>query len=361
MKTSLSRIGLVLGITCATVLRPALASTPTGHIMIADETIKKLLADPKTDPALRAILQDPAGRYAFRGGACAPDLDTISEAAHCDDPRATAEKLMNAARSNLDKASARLANATTLEERAQAETDLASARADLAFAYGWHCHAAADQETHPFVNSSLDIYWEESTPAMKAWHGEWETMQEESWGEQYGRPSDPTVDYRQNLLNQTFGLTPEQYAHDTKVLDRKTWAADAVGTKYDDEQRDFWNPINQGIGERSLTRAVKMVNNPGGMDNGCWDIGPGINQIDFIQFEEETERNNGGKLPDGFWVNYEDTFARWQRNRNANAGGTSSGGGGGITLPPPAPPASSGAGPGSRQGSGQPFRPMDRY
>lgn len=347
MKTLQLRLFIILGIALIGFLTRVQASSPTSHIIIADETIKQLLANPKTDPALKRILSDPAAREAFRGGACAPDLATISDAAHCDDPKATAEKLMKTATDNLTKANARLNAATTAAERAQAEKDVASAQADLAFAYGWRCHAAADFETHPIVNSSLDNYWEESSLAMKAWHGEWETMQEENWREQYGQPSNLNVDYRPSLLNQSFGLTREQVDGDASTLNMKITAADAVGTKYDNEQRDFWGPINQGVGERSITRSVKMVNNPGSLDNSCWDIAPGIPQIEFIQFEEETEKKNDGKLPDNFWVGYEELFAKWKKEKQSEDPGTGTG------LPPPAPPSSSNTGKGKFSGMNQ--------
>lgn len=340
---ALSLLGVMLG-----VALPAGASSPTGHIIIAEKIMERIMNDPNANPELKAILSDPDARRAFSGGACAPDLDTVSDMAHSDDPKWVADKIMEAARNKLDKAEAALATATTPEQQAAAERVIHQATCDVAFAYGWRTHAAADLETHPTVNASGENYWEDSDKIDKAWHGEWETMQEVCWVDRSGWPKDPNVDYRLGLLENVFGFDHNKLTDDVQTLSWKETGALEVGNKYTDTQLDQWKVVNDGIFDRSVDRGCGYVNSPANpLDDSCWDIGVGMTLDEFQKFEEETRKNNGGNLPEGFWVGYPEMFDKWKRSQGGAAGGT----GGAGTAPPLLPPPLSGGLPGSA-GSG---------
>jgi len=311
---------------------PAGASSPTGHILIAEQVMERIMKDPNANPELKDLLSNPDACLAFSGGACAPDLDSISDKAHAADPKGVADQLMKTARDRLAKAQAALAAATTPERKAVAQRVINQAKCDLAFAYGWLTHAAADFETHPVVNASGDNYWEDSTASDKAWHGEWETMQEANWIDRYGHPKNPNIDYRLGLLVEAFGLNQDSLLKDIETLSYKESGAAYVGGKYTQGQLDTWKPINDGIGDRSIDLAKDFVNSPGNpLDNSCWDIGRGISLDDFRKFIEDTKKANGGKLPEGFWVGYDTLFNNW---KGSTAGGTSPGASGGSSGVP---------------------------
>lgn len=335
------------------------ASSPTGHILISEQVMDKILSDPNANPELRTILSDPAARRAFSGGACAPDLGTISDRAHSEDPQGMAGHLMEVARLHQSEAQKRLANAMTPEERAAAQIALQQASCDIAFAYGWRCHAATDFETHPSVNASGHDYWEDSDPVDKGLHGEWEAMQEANWVERYGWPRDANVDYRPGLLEESFALSWPDYACDVTVLAVKIYGAETVGDQYPGLMIDAWQPVNDEIGERSIDRGLDFVSGPGNpLDNSCWDIGLGISLDEFRRFVEDTKRANGGELPDDFWDTYDVLFDDWKNSRGggASSGGGASGSWGDTTggqpplLPPPGSGGSKGTGGGGSSG-----------
>lgn len=346
---------------CGALAALVQASSPTGHIIISEHIMDRILSDPSANPELRAILRDPAARRAFSGGACAPDLDTLSARSHADDPQAMAGHVMEVARMHLREAQKELARATTPAARDAAQAAIQQANCDIAFAYGWRAHAAADLETHPTVNASGEDYWEDSDFVDKGLHGEWEAMQEANWIERYGWPRDPNVDYRPDLLEESFALSSLDFEKDATVLAVKIAGAEAVGDRYSDEQLEAWQPINDAIGDRSIDRGCGFVNSPDNpLDGSCWDIGPGITLDEFKQFVEDTKSANGGKLPDGFWVIYDVLFDTWRSSRSG--GGSSSGGGasgswgdnaGGQPplLPPPLPGGGTGTGGGKRSGA----------
>jgi hypothetical protein len=348
---------------CGVLITPLRASSPLSHIIIAEHVMDRILSDPNANPELRAILSDPAAQRAFSGGACAPDLDTLSDRSHAEDPKGMADQLMQIARMHMREAQKELAQAKTPGQRALAQASIQQANCDIAFAYGWRAHAAADFETHPTVNASGNDYWEDSDFIDKGLHGEWEAMQEANWIEKYGWPRDPNVDYRPDLLEESFALSDLDFATDVTVLAVKIAGAEAVGDRYSDEQLEAWQPINDAIGERSIDRGFDFVNDPNNpLDNSCWDIGLGISLDDFQQFIEDTKRANGGKLPDGFWVIYDVLFDTW---RSTRSGGGSSGGGGASgswgepagtpppLLPPPLTGGTQGAGGGQSGGGGK--------
>jgi hypothetical protein len=356
---------------CCWLALPLRASSPTGHIIISEHVMDKILSDPGANPELRALLRDPAARRAFSGGACAPDLETLSARSHADSPQAMADHLMEVARMHQAEARKALAAARTPDQRAAAQTALQQANCDVAFAYGWRCHAAADFETHPFVNASGEDFWEDSDGADKLLHGEWEAMQEANWVERYGWPRDPNVDYRPGLLEESFALSSPDFVRDAAILSVKIAAAEEVGDRYTREQLDAWQLINDGIGDRSIDRGFDFVNSPNSpLDDSCWDIGLGIPLDAFRQFVEETKRANGGELPEGFWVVYDALFDKWLSTRG---GGSSGGGGAGASwgdeaggqpplLPPPLTGGSSGAGGRGGSGSGSKGAPkLDRF
>jgi len=331
------------------VLDPVSASSPTGHIVISEQIMDRIMKDPNANPELKAILSDPNARKAFAGGACAPDLDTVSDMAHSDDPKWVADKIMEAARNKLAKAEAALAAATTGAQRKAAEKVINQAKCDVAFAYGWRTHAAADLETHPTVNASGENYWEDSDKIDKAWHGEWETLQEVCWVDQCGWPKDSNVDYRVGLLSEALGLDHDKLTGDVQTLSWKETGALEVGNKYTDTQLDEWKAVNDGIFDRSVETGLGFVNTPANpLDDSCWDIGKGMTLDEFQQFEEETRKANGGNLPEGFWVGYPEMFDRWKKAKTGTAGGGTAG------APPPLlpPPLNSGNPGGAGQSGG---------
>ena len=347
-----------------TVLLPATASSPTGHIIISEQVMNKILNDPNANPELKALLRDPDARKAFSGGACAPDLDSLAEQAHTSSPQAVADSIMGTARANLAKAQKALNAATSPEQVANAEKVMRQAKCDIAFAYGWRCHAAADFETHPFVNSDGKNYWDDETRNRfqeqkdQATHGEWEVMQEALWIEKYGKPKDPNVDYRLGLLEKALGFEHNDLLEDVKTLSNKEYASAYVGDKYTKEQLDFWKSINGPIGDRSIDRTldfVKTLNNP--LDGSCWDVAWGIPVEDFRKFIEDTKKGNGGFLPDNFWMVYENLFNKW---KNSQGGGTAGGGttGGSLIGTGLPPPISNSSGQSGRGAGGQPSRPV---
>ncbi|HOP48292.1 MAG TPA: zinc dependent phospholipase C family protein [Desulfobacteraceae bacterium] len=322
---------------------PAGASSPTGHIIIAEQVMRQIMKDPNANPELKDLLRgNPDARRAFSGGACAPDLDSLADGAHSRDPKGTADAIMGTARANLRRAEAALAAATTPAQKAAAERVLKQAQCDVAFAYGWLTHAAADLETHPVVNASGEDYWDDETRNRyqeqldQAEHGEWEVMQEANWIDKYGPPLDPNVDYRLGLLEQALGFEHNDLLNDVQTLSKKESASAFVGDKYTQGQLDTWKPINDGIGDRSIDLAKDFVNSPGNpLDNSCWDIGRGISLEDFRKFIEDTKKANGGKLPEGFWVGYDTLFNNWKSSATS---GTSTG----TAGSPPAVSGSSG-------------------
>jgi len=349
------------------------ASSPTGHIIISEQVMKKIMNDPNANPELKAILSDPNARKAFSGGACAPDLDSISDKAHSEDPKATADKIMAAARAKLAKAEAALKAAGTPQQKANAEKVINQAKCDIAFAYGWRCHAAADFETHPYVNASGENYWEDSTKKDKVWHGEWETMQEANWINKYGPPNDPNVDYRLGLLEDAFGLDHNKLLGDVQTLSYKETGAATVGSKYTQGQLDDWSKINDGLGDKCIDRGIDFTkNSTNPLDDSCWDIAIGIPVDDFKKFVEDTKKANGGKLPDGFWVNYDTLYNKWKHptgtagtpggtGTTASSGGTGTTGTSGSTgtpgtgLPGPTTTGQGGqSGQGTQSGKGTP-------
>lgn len=346
----------------------ALGSSPTGHILISEQVIKKILKDPNANPELKALLRDPKARAAFAGGACAPDLDSLADQAHTSSPKALADSIMANARANLAKAQKALDSATTPEQKARAQAVLNQAKCDVAFAYGWRTHGAADLETHPYVNASGENYWDDETRDRfteqrdQALHGEWETMQESNWIDKYGNPMNPDVDYRLGLLEQATGHDHNDLLNDVQTLSKKDSAAKFVGDKYTQGQLDDWKRINDGLGDSSVDLGVKYVNDPNNpFDDSCWDVGLGVPVEGFRKFIEDLKAKNNGKLPDGFWVNYQDMYKKWLQSRSGT--GTAGGDATGINtlLPPPAQAGTStGSGRGSTSSGGR-AATMDKY
>ncbi|MEI6562787.1 MAG: zinc dependent phospholipase C family protein [bacterium] len=341
------------------VSSPVKASSPTGHIIISEQVIARILADPNANPELKAILSDPAARKAFSGGACAPDLDSLAEQAHTSSPKATADAIMATARAKLAKAQAALDKATTADQRDRAEKVLKQAKCDIAFAYGWRCHAAADIETHPSVNASGKNYWDDETRNRfqeqkdQIAHGEWETMQEANWVNKYGPPKDPNVDYRLGLLEEALGFEHDDLLNDVKTLSNKEYGAKYVGDKYPQSMLDDWKKKNDVIGDRSIDRSLDWEKSPGNpIDDSCWDVGAGIPVEDFRKFIEDTKKANGGILPDSFFDDCNTKFFTWKKSGGGSTGGTA-----GTTtpsLPPPLSGGTSGSGTGTLGGSGGP-------
>lgn len=336
------------------------ASSPTSHILISEQVMDRIRKDPNANPELRDILKDPDARLAFSGGACAPDLESLAERAHTSAPKAVAEAIMGTARARLARAQAALAAATSPEQQARAEKVVKQAQCDIAFAYGWRCHAAADLETHPEVNANGQNYWDDETRNRfqeqkdQAVHGEWEVMQEANWIDKYGNPRNPIVDYRLSLLEQALGFEHDDLLDDIKTLSNKEYAAAYVGDKYPQSMLDDWKKRNDGIGDRSVNRGFAYVNGPASpIDDSCWDVGLGIPIEEFRKFIEDTKKRNGGTLPADFFTNCNSEFFKWRNAGGAGAAPKT------PLLPPPLPdgaaaPGAGGAGSGSGRSAGTP-------
>lgn len=359
-KRNRNRAAAALGCVAAVLLvRPVNASSPVSHILIAEQVMDRIQKDPAANPELRAILKDPEARLAFSGGACAPDLDSLAEQAHTSSPKSVADAIMGTARARLARAQAALASADTPEQRARAERVVKQAQCDIAFAYGWRCHAAADFETHPEVNASGQNYWDDETRNRfqeqkdQATHGEWEVMQEANWTDKYGHPRCPNVDYRLGLLEQALGFEHDDLLEDVKTLSNKEYAADYVGTKYPQSLLDDWRKRNDRIGDASITRGVDFVNrtdNP--LDGSCWDVGWGIPVDEFRAFIEDTKKRNGGSLPADFFTTCNSEFVKWRAAGGCGAAGAAGADATAPLLPPPLQGAATPAGSGSGRSGG---------
>lgn len=327
---------IILSVLIVAPVKGAYGSSPTSHILISEKAINEVAKNPDINPELREILHDLDAREAFSGGACAPDLDSVSDDSHATDPKGTADKLMQKAREHLARAEEGLKKASTESQREAAVAAVRSAKCDIAFAYGWRTHAAADFNTHPAVNATWDNYWEESSAKQKALHAEWEVMQELNWVRKYGNPVNAAPSMRLALLQEALDLDYDKLSEDEQKLFknsaaakdlRSQYAAEKEGAaslqdvvkhalfEYSDEQENEWSGINSAIGDRSIELSLSFLKDPAKLDDSCWDLGYGISLVDFQLFITDVKAENNGALPEGFWVTYEETFAKWKQAR----------------------------------------------
>lgn len=258
---------------------------------MAHHTVDGILSGKIAAPAeLSRILRDPEVARAYYGGAIGPDL---SDSTHYKNTSEAPARMLTAARSDLAKAT-KTGNASQIK----------AARQELAFAYGWLNHSAADLNIHPVINSMIGDTYRYNNTAEKVVHAEIEAQFTRYLAHGQPMPSyDPIVPVE--FVARTAFMSKAAVKEGISTLDLKATAereyantAAAIGPNLDGAFR---------LVEAGATGDnAAFLRNPNNFKN--WDLDCGkISTNEFETLREATMRANGGKLP----ANWGSMYLTW--------------------------------------------------
>lgn len=265
----------------------ASASGPIGHTIIASKAAALIRAGQLAAPLeLREALKDPQGLRAYLGGAVGPDLE---EPTHNGNTAAVAEHMLATAQADLAAA-----------KRSKDPRRTKTAQEEVAFAYGWLTHSAADLNIHPVVNAATGDTYRQNNLQMKAKHGELEAAYTAYLGHGGVLPKyQPKI--LLSFLHRTLGTSMESLAAEAESLRSKANAereyAYARGrvSGFDEDFKRAEAGTMRDIA--AFTKSPKAFGN--------WDLDCGrISTAEFDRLREAAIQANGGKLPDNWGALY---------------------------------------------------------
>lgn len=263
------------------------ASGPLGHTTMARATVSEILAGRIQAPAeLKALLKNPEMVRAYLGGSIGPDIE---ESSHYGKTGDFAGKLLADARNDL-----------AIAKKSGNATKIAAASEEVAFAFGWLNHCAADLSIHPVINAMTGDTYRYNGAAGKALHAE--TEGEFTAFLSHGKPLppyDPKIPI--DFLAREAGLTTNSITSGVRTLDLKAAAerkfAEGAGASSNFEGAFQLIESNAMAYNRSFLRDRTTLKN--------WDLDCGkITTEDFESLRKATLEANGGKLPSNWGAMY---------------------------------------------------------
>jgi len=281
----------------------AFAAGAYSHYYIARAAVDELRNDPTAPYDLMLALDDPAAVDAFCCGAVSPDLSSLNAKSHHDATTRIPTRLIELARK-------RLATALDIPRADPDKAErMARARRDLAFAYGWMSHVAADLAVHPIVNAVVGDAYEHTDLGGKALHAAQEVQLDYYVDKVIRRPGE-RIDYDvpYDLLSAASGVSAASLRASATVIRTKLAAGiswqNATDVDLDALRRRWRSVVKQIVSDTDL-----YVSSPGSMKD--WDIDVGrIGTNDFEKLREQVIEANGGTLPANWGSSYMEWFSR---------------------------------------------------
>lgn len=286
-----------LALLSACILAPAaaLAAGPYGHTILAEKTIQEIRSGATpTSAELRRLLDDPDCRRSFRGGAIAPDL---AEEVHYGKTGELARNLVATARQH--------------EAQAARDRDPAAfkrAQRELAFAYGWMSHLAADVEIHPKVNGLTGDAWSHNTTAQKAIHAAREAQLSAYLEKLYPAAAnnfDVSVPYE--FMASVMGTSDARLRQAMVVLKGKASAELVARSKVilsPAQLEAIWG----GSVRSAMSDGRDLMARPDSVGNWDMDAGGKMSTEEFESWRNLVLKVCGGKLPPGWGAHYVDWY-----------------------------------------------------
>lgn len=298
---------LVLAVLAACILISSavavLAAGAYSHYYIARQAARSIGNDPTASADLSEALQDSDALNAFCCGAVSPDLSSINDKAHHNSTTQIPMKLIELANRRLRAARQIPANDPDKNER------MRHANRDLAFAYGWMSHVAADLSVHPIVNAMVGDAYEFVDLGGKGFHAAQEVQLDYFVDKTIRKPGEK-IDYDipYDLLSAASGVSAASLRASAVVIRTKLAAGiswqNAVDVDFETLGRRWGGVIDQIVSDTD-----KYVTVPTLMKD--WDIDVGqISTTDFEKLRDGVIEANGGTLPSNWGANYIDWFNR---------------------------------------------------
>lgn len=266
------------------------AAGPMGHFILGKKTIENINAGRYPAPQeLKQLLRNPECRRAYCGGAVGPDI--CGEKSHYGNTADLAQKMLDAARSNMQKAA-----------KARDEGAFNEAQKQVAFAYGWYNHCAVDLNVHPKINAAAGDAYVHNDKGQKAIHAAQETQLTAYLRKTIGKDYKYDVYVPYNFLSKIVGVDEANLRQMTATVNGKVaaelWSAGKVKLTLD-QLRSIWGKSTKD----SLQEIVTFLKDSRSMRN--WDLDCGhISTQEFEDLRNMALSINDGKLPPGWGRNY---------------------------------------------------------
>ncbi len=274
------------------------AAGPVGHTILAQKTINEIRAG--SVPASRELkdaLADPECQRAFRGGAVAPDI--AEQASHYGKTGELARNLVETAKFYLERAN-----------QSHDPKEIKRAQKQLAFAYGWLSHCAADLDIHPKVNGFTGDAWSHNDKGQKTIHAAREAQLCKYLTELYpdaAKPFDVSVPY--DFMSAVTGIPEAKLRQQMGVLKGKAaaeqWAKSKVSLTRE-QLEAIWGPCVRA----SMADGRVLVGNPDRMQNWDLDCGGRMTTEEFEALRNLVLAINGGRLPPNWATSYIEWFEK---------------------------------------------------
>lgn len=268
------------------------------HWYIARAAGKALRNDPTAPADLVTALNDPDALLAFSCGAVSPDLSAVNMAAHHKNTMQIPTKLLKLAQRRMDAANA------LPDDDPEKSDRLYNAKCDLAFAYGWMSHVAADFVVHPIVNAVVGDAYEHVDLGGKALHAAQE-VQLDYYVDHTLREQGDTITYEvpYDLLSAASGVSAASLKASAVVMNTKLAAGISWQNAVDVDMGTLdhrW----KGVVGQIVSETNDYVSSPGKVKNWDLDIGGHMTTEDFETLRAQVLEANGGKLPRNWGSNY---------------------------------------------------------
>jgi len=278
-------------LTALAVAQVLSASGPMGHFIKSSHTVRQITSGQLEVPKeLKDALKDPECQRAFNGGAIGPDL--VESKSHYGNTGDLSRRMLESARENMKKAA---------HEGDQDGFD--EAKKELAFAYGWLHHCAADLNTHPKVNERVGDSYRFLDKGGKLAHGAMEGQETTYLKQTLWNPEDKYdvfVPFR--LLAKHTGVSAPELINMNKVLKAKAAAElfeTGKVTLSHEELKRLWETTVRG----GQHEAAELLKDPSKLKN--WDLDCGHLSTEAFDALRKTVMDlNGGTLPAGWGKNY---------------------------------------------------------
>lgn len=264
------------------------AAGAMGHNALGSIAIDRILNGTyAAPPELKEALKDPKVRQAFLGGSVGPDL--FPTRTHRGNQSGFTQQMLNNAWQQYKAAG---------NDPAQK----AKAAENLAFAYGWLAHVAADLNVHPKINGIVGDTYDENNAGEKGTHAALEAQLYAYLRRVAGIKDGFDARFPTDFIAEQLGVDPGEVKRAISRI--RIIAAGEIGAsnqvKLTDKQlKDAWSEaVREGMAD---TR--RFLEKPTNFEN--WDLDCGkISTEDFEWLRKAVMELNGGKLPKDWGKDY---------------------------------------------------------
>lgn len=262
-----------------------------GHFIKSSHTLRQINDGKLEVPnELKQVLKDPECQRAFNGGSIGPDL--VEKQSHYGNTADLAHKMLETAQADMKRA------AGAKDPKAFAES-----KKELAFAYGWLDHCAADLNTHPKVNERVGDSFRFLDKGGKLSHGAMEGQETTYLKQTLWNPEDKYDVYvPSDFLSKVTGVPKDEITKMNMTLRSKAAAelfeTGKVTLSHEELKRLWETTVRDGQHD-----AADFLRDPSKLKN--WDLDCGrITTTEFDALRKTVMDLNGGKLPEGWGKNY---------------------------------------------------------